>query len=70
MKKNMGAADKAIRMVIATIIAALYFGNVIGGTMAAVLLVVAVVLGVTAFAGTCPLYSLFGINTCKRKADV
>ncbi len=67
MKKNVGSTDKWIRVIIALIIVALYFGNVITGTLAIVLLVVAGVFILTGFIGFCGLYTLLGINTCKSK---
>ena len=67
MKKNMGTADKAIRILIAVVIAALYFTNVISGTLAIVLGILAVVFLLTSFISFCPLYLPFGINTSKKK---
>ena len=68
MKTNMGPQDKTIRIIIAVIIAVLFFTKVISGTLAIVLLVVAGVFVLTSLIGFCPLYSLLGISTCKRKA--
>ena len=67
MKKNMGTTDKAIRVLIAAVIAILYFTNTIGGTLGIVLLVLAGVFLLTSFISFCPLYAPFGINTCKTK---
>ncbi|PVD52422.1 DUF2892 domain-containing protein [Terrimonas sp.] len=67
MKKNMGSMDKAIRIFIAAAIAVLYFGNVISGTLAIVLGIIAIIFVVTSFINFCPLYVLLGINTSKKK---
>ncbi len=67
MKKNMGTIDKAIRILIAVIIVILYFTNVISGTLAIVLGVLAIVFVVTSLIGFCPLYPPLGINTFKKK---
>ncbi len=67
MKKNVGKQDKTIRLVLAMIIALLVYMEVVTDTVAIVLLIVAVVLGLTSFLNFCPLYSVFGINTCKIK---
>jgi len=67
MKKNMGSTDKIIRVIIAIIIAALYFTNVITGTLGIVLLVLAGVFVLTSFISFCPLYAPFGLNTCSNK---
>ena len=63
----MGGMDRIIRLIIALAIAALTYYNVITGTVAIVLLVLAVVFVLTSFVGFCPLYAPFGISTCKVK---
>ena len=68
MKKNMGTADKTVRILIAVAIAVLFFTNVISGTLAILLGILAAIFVLTSFIGFCPLYLPFGINTCKRKA--
>lgn len=67
MKANMGTADKLIRIIIAIVIAALYYKEIITGTVGIVLLVLAGVFVLTSLISFCPLYTLFGINTCKKK---
>ena len=47
MKKNMGASDRIIRLVIAIIFAALYFTNTVTGTFGIVLLVLGIVFVLT-----------------------
>ncbi|PKP25028.1 MAG: DUF2892 domain-containing protein [Bacteroidetes bacterium HGW-Bacteroidetes-2] len=64
MKKNMGSADKMIRVFIAAIIGVLYFTNVITGTLGIVLMVLSIVFLLTSLVSFCPLYTLFGIRTC------
>lgn len=63
----MGFADKAIRFILAIIVGVLYYTNVINGTLAIVLGVLAVVFILTSFIGFCPLYLPFGINTRRNK---
>ncbi len=67
MKKNIGNTDKLIRLILALVIAVLYFLNVITGTLALVLGIVAVVLVATSLLNFCGLYAILGINTCKTK---
>ena len=67
MKKNMGSTDKIIRVLIAVLIAVLYFTNVISGTLGIVLLILAGIFVLTSLISFCPLYAPFGINTCKVK---
>jgi Protein of unknown function (DUF2892) len=67
MKKNMGSADKIIRLIIAAVIAFLYYNQTIGGTLGLVLLIFAGVFVLTSFISFCPLYAIFGFNTCPIK---
>jgi uncharacterized membrane protein len=64
MKQNMGRADRIIRALIALMIGVLFFNGIIAGVLGYVLLAIAVIFLLTAFIGSCPLYALFGINTC------
>ena len=66
MKKNMGTLDRIIRASVVALIAILYFTNVISGTWAIILGVVAVVFLLTSLIGVCPLYMPFGISTRKE----
>lgn len=67
MKKNMGTADRIIRVVIAAAIAGLFIAKIITGTLGIVLLVLAGVFVLTSLVSFCPLYAPFGIKTCKPK---
>jgi len=66
MKKNMGNTDKAVRILLAIIIAALYFTGTLPGVLGMVLLAFAAIFVLTSFISFCPLYLPFGINTCKK----
>jgi hypothetical protein len=66
MKKNMGSADRIIRVVLAIVFAALYFTNTVSGTVGIVLLVLGVVFLLTSVVSFCPLYAPFGLSTCKK----
>ncbi|MFC2127623.1 DUF2892 domain-containing protein [Bacteroidota bacterium] len=67
MKKNMGTADKIIRIIIASIVVALYVTETISGTLSVVLLLLAGVFVLTSIVSFCPLYMPFGISTCSLK---
>ena len=67
MTKNMGSADKLVRVLIAAVIGILYYMDKITGTLAYVLMAVAIILLITSLVNFCPLYKLLGINTCKIK---
>lgn len=61
MKTNVGSTDKIIRIILgaAIIAAGLFYGSWLG--------VIGVIPILTAFMNFCPLYSIFGINTCGVK---
>lgn len=67
MKKNMGSADRIIRLLLAITFAWLYIAGIVTGGLGIALLVVAVVFVFTSFISFCPLYTLLGINTCTTK---
>ncbi len=67
MKKNMGTADRIFRIILAAVIAFLYYNKTITGTLGIVLLVLAGVFVLTSLISFCPLYKLVGLNTCPAK---
>ena len=69
MKKNMGIADRLIRIFIAVVIAVLYFTDVITGTLGIVLLILAGIFVLTSLIRVCPLYIPFGIRTCASEKE-
>lgn len=67
MKANMGTVDRALRAVVAIVVAVLYFTGQISGTAAIILGVIAIVFLLTSLVGTCPAYLPFKFST-KPKA--
>ncbi|MGF1558074.1 MAG: DUF2892 domain-containing protein [Flavobacteriaceae bacterium] len=67
MKKNMGSTDKIIRVLVAIAVAVLVYFDVVQGTLAYVLMAVAGIFVLTSLVSFCPLYGIFGLNTCKVK---
>ncbi len=67
MKNNMGRTDRLIRVLIAGIMALLYFSGTVTGTLGYVVLAVGAIMLLTSFIGFCPLYAPFGIKTCKTE---
>jgi hypothetical protein len=65
MKQNMSTTDRYVRAIVAVVIAALVYFNVLTGTLAVVLGIVAAILFLTALVGFCPLYALFKLSTKK-----
>ncbi len=67
MKKNTGKTDRIVRIILAIVAAALYFTGTVTGTTGYIVLAVGAIMLITALAGSCPLYSILGINTCPLK---
>ena len=67
MKKNMGATDKSIRVLAAIVIAILYFTNVISGTLAIILGIIAIVFLITSLFSFCPAYVPLKMSTTKKE---
>jgi hypothetical protein len=67
MKANLGNTDRVVRLLLAALVGILYFTNIISGTMAIVLLLVAGILIITSFVKFCPLYIPFGLSTKKSE---
>ncbi|MDV7140352.1 DUF2892 domain-containing protein [Maribacter sp. TH_r10] len=67
MKKNMGGTDKLIRVVVALIAGLLVYFEVVTDTFAYILLALAAIFVLTSLVGFCPLYGIFGVDTCSKK---
>lgn len=70
MQTNMGTLDRVVRGVLVAPVA-LIVASVVGiGTLGGIVLaIVAVIMGVTALVGFCPLYRLIGLSTDRRTAS-
>jgi len=68
MTKNIGAADRVIRTIVAVVIGVLLVTGVVTGLTAVILGILAVVLLLTVLVSVCPLYLAFNIST-KAKND-
>jgi len=67
MIKNMGIIDRFARVIIAGIIAVLFYQDIISGYLGTALVILGFVFVLTSLFSFCPIYSLFGIKTCKTK---
>ena len=63
MNHNVGTWDRAVRVVVGVLLLGLY--GALTPPLRYVTLI-GLVLIATAMMGRCPLYSLFGISTCRR----
>jgi amino acid transporter len=66
MKKNMGTFDRLFRTLLAVLVGILYWMNIISGTVAIVLGILAIIFLLTSLVSTCPLYMPFGLSTRKE----
>ena len=62
----MGSIDKLVRLTIAIALIVLFYAGVIKGTLGILLLILALILTITSLVQFCPLYTIFGIKTCKK----
>lgn len=68
MKKNLGSVEKVIRLLIAVVFVVLYITGVVTGIFGYILLALAAIAIITSLFSFCPLWAIFGINTCKVKS--
>lgn len=66
MKKNMGNIDRIVRIILAIAFSVAYFTKAVEGTLGYVLLGLGAIFLLTSIINFCPLYTIFGINTCKK----
>jgi hypothetical protein len=67
MKKNMGMADRVIRVVIALVLITLFALNIISGTIGIILIALSAVFILTSLFGFCPLYMPLKITSSSKK---
>lgn len=67
--RNLGTADKIVRVVFSTVVIILFLLNIIGGPLAAGLLGLSVILLLTVLFSFCPVYGAFGVNKRKESSS-
>lgn len=67
--KNMGLADRVIRILAAAIFGYLYFSGTVTGAFGIVLLVLGIIFILTSLVSFCPLYLPFKFSTVKKEAE-
>jgi hypothetical protein len=65
MKKNMGNTDRIVRILVALVIGILYLTHTITGTLGIIGLAAGAIFLLTSFISFCPIYSIFGMSSCK-----
>ncbi|HRY10208.1 DUF2892 domain-containing protein [Phycicoccus sp.] len=66
MTANVGTADRIVRLVIALIAAIVAFSVGPATVLGIIMFVVALIMVATAAVRFCPIWRIFGINTCRR----
>ena len=66
MKKNLGTPDRVIRILLAVVLAYVYFGGWVTGTAGMLLLAVSIVLVLTSVVSFCPLYKILGLSSARN----
>lgn len=69
MRKNIGSADRVLRVLVALVVGVLILTGALSGVWAWVLGVLAVVFLATATVSVCPIYMALGIRTNKTPAN-
>ena len=64
MLHNVGKTDRIIRLVMAAIMAVIYFMHINNGVWDSYFMVGAAILLITASRRCCPLYAILGFGTC------
>lgn len=65
-KKNIGSTDRLVRVGLALLVVVLFYTGVIGGTLALILGIAALLLVLTSLVRFCPVYPFIGISTIKK----
>lgn len=73
MAKNVGSVDQTVRTAAGAVAGTLSIATLIGAVglptlLSPVLGIVAIMMLATAVVGTCPMYSMLGIDTCPRSS--
>ena len=66
LQKNTSNADRAVRLVIAAVLAIVAVGGVVAAPISYLALAASGIMLVTGLTGFCPIYAIFGVSTCPR----
>jgi hypothetical protein len=67
-EKNVGMIDRVIRILLGIILLYIFVANMIAAPWSYLVALIGLILLVTGIVGTCPLYSMLGMNTMGKKA--
>jgi lysozyme family protein len=74
MKRNVGSVDETLRTAVGAVTGTISIAILTGTlslptVLSPVLGIVAIMMLATATVGTCPIYSMFGIDSCSRNSS-
>jgi hypothetical protein len=67
-EKNVGMIDRVIRIILGIILLYLFVVNMVAAPWSYLVALIGLILLVTGVVGTCPLYSMLGMNTLGKNA--
>jgi hypothetical protein len=67
-EKNVGMIDRVIRIILGIILLYSFVVNMVAAPWSYLVALIGLILLVTGVVGTCPLYSMLGMNTLGKKA--
>jgi hypothetical protein len=67
-EKNVGMIDRVVRIVLGIVLIAVFVLNMVAAPWSYLVALIGLIGLVTGAVGTCPLYSLLGMNTLEKKA--
>jgi Inner membrane protein YgaP-like, transmembrane domain len=67
-EKNVGMIDRVIRIILGIILLYLFAVNMVAAPWSYLVILIGLILLITGIIGTCPLYSMIGMNTLGKKA--
>ncbi|MDD2754945.1 MAG: DUF2892 domain-containing protein [Methanothrix sp.] len=67
-EKNVGMVDRVIRIILGIILLYLFLVNMVAAPWSYLVALIGLILLGTGIVGSCPLYSMLGMNTMGKKA--
>jgi hypothetical protein len=68
-RKNVGMIDRVIRVILGIILLNLFLVNMVAAPWSYLVALIGLILLMTGIVGSCPLYSMLGMNTLERKRN-
>jgi ABC-type polysaccharide transport system permease subunit len=68
LQQNEGTPDRIIRIVAAAFLALVVVTGLVTAPVSVAVGIIAAILLATGATGFCPLYAIFGVSTCPRRA--